>query len=71
MQMRTSILLLLIASLLLSNSPAWSQFGKSINVIRDPRVDVMVEKQIELNGEAFKGRTLTIQGFRLLMISTN
>jgi hypothetical protein len=71
MQMRTSILLLLVASLLLSNSPAWSQFGKSINVIRDPRVDVLVEKQIELNGEAFKGRTLTIQGFRLLMITTN
>ncbi|MEY5046494.1 MAG: hypothetical protein RL713_1719, partial [Bacteroidota bacterium] len=62
MQMRTSILLLLVASLLLSNSPAWSQFGKSAYVTRDPRVDVLVEKQIELNGEAFKGRTLTVQG---------
>lgn len=71
MQMRTSILLLLVASLLLSNSPAWSQFGKSAYVTRDPRVDVLVEKQIELNGEAFKGRTLTVQGFRILMITTN
>jgi hypothetical protein len=71
MQMRTSIFLLLVASLLLSNSPAWSQFGKSTHVIRDPRVDVLVDKQIELNGEAIKGRTLTVQGFRILMITTN
>jgi hypothetical protein len=71
MKMRTSILLLLVASLLLSNSPAWSQFGKSVYVTRDPRVDVLVEKQIELNGEAIKGRTITTQGFRLLMITTN
>ena len=69
--MRTSILLLLVASLLLSNSPAWSQFGKSAFVTRDPRVDVLVDKQIELNGEAIKGRTITTQGFRLLMITTN
>lgn len=71
MQMRTSILLLFFASLLLSNLPAWSQFGKSAHVIRDPRVDVLVDKQIELNGEAIKGRTITMQGFRLLMITTN
>lgn len=71
MQMRTSILLLFFASLLLSNLPAWSQFGKSAHVIRDPRVDVLVDKQIELNGEAIKGRTITTQGFRLLMITTN
>ncbi len=71
MQMRTSILLLFLASLLLSHQPAWSQFGKSAHVTRDPRVDVLVDKQIELNGEAIKGRTITLQGFRLLMITTN
>lgn len=71
MQMRTSILLMFFASLLLSNLPAWSQFGKSAHVIRDPRVDVLVDKQIELNGEAIKGRTITMQGFRILMITTN
>lgn len=71
MKMRTSILLLLFASLLLSNSPALAQFGKSVFVIRDPRVDVLVDKQMELNGEAIKGRTLTIQGFRILLITTN
>jgi len=71
MQMRISILLLLVACLLLSNSPAWSQFGKSAFVTRDPRVDVLVDKQIELNGEAIKGRTITTQGFRLLMVTTN
>lgn len=71
MQMHKSTLLLLVAALLLSNFPAWSQFGKSAFVTRDPRVDVLVDKQIELNGEAIKGRTITIQGFRLLMITTN
>lgn len=71
MQMRKSTLSFLVAFLLLSNSPAWSQFGKSAYVTRDPRVDVLVDKQIELNGEAIKGRTITIQGFRLLMITTN
>jgi len=71
MQMRNSTLSFLVASLLLSNSPAWSQFGKSAFVTRDPRVDVLVDKQIELNGEAIKGRTITTQGFRLLMITTN
>jgi hypothetical protein len=71
MEMRTSVRLLIIASFLLSNSPAWSQFGKSMHVTRDPRVDVLVDKQIELNGEAIKGRTITVQGFRLLMITTN
>ncbi|MEY3541312.1 MAG: hypothetical protein RLZZ204_124 [Bacteroidota bacterium] len=71
MQMRNSTLSFLVACLLLSNSPAWSQFGKSAFVTRDPRVDVLVDKQIELNGEAIKGRTITIQGFRLLMITTN
>lgn len=71
MQMRTSILLFFFASLLLSNLPAWSQFGKSVHVIRDPRIDVLVEKQIKLNGEAIKGRIIKTQGFRLLMITTN
>jgi len=71
MQMRNSTLSFLVACLLLSNSPAWSQFGKSAFVTRDPRVDVLVDKQIELNGEAIKGRTITTQGFRLLMITTN
>jgi len=71
MQMRNSTFSFLVACLLLSNSPAWSQFGKSAFVTRDPRVDVLVDKQIELNGEAIKGRTITTQGFRLLMISTN
>jgi hypothetical protein len=71
MQMRNSTLSFLVACLLLSNSPAWSQFGKSAFVTRDPRVDVLVDKQIELNGEAIKGRTITTQGFRLLIITTN
>lgn len=71
MHMRTSIMIQIVALLLISSSPAWSQFGKSAFVTRDPRVDVLVDKQIELNGEAIKGRTITSKGFRLLVVSTN
>lgn len=71
MHMRNSIMIQIVALLLISSSPAWSQFGKSAFVTRDPRVDVLVDKQIELNGEAIKGRTITTKGFRLLIVSTN
>lgn len=71
MHLRYSIMILIVAFFLLSSSPAWSQFGKSAFVTRDPRVDVLVDKQIELNGEAIKGRTITSKGFRLLVVSTN
>lgn len=71
MYMRISIMIQVVALLLISSSPAWSQFGKSAFVTRDPRVDVLVDKQIELNGEAIKGRTITAKGFRLLVVTTN
>ena len=71
MHMRNSIMIQIVALLLISSSPAWSQFGKSAFVTRDPRVDVLVDKQIELNGEAIKGRTISAKGFRLLIVSTN
>ena len=64
MHMRNSIMIQIVALLLTSSSPAWSQFGKSVFVTRDPRVDVLVDKQIELNGEAIKGRTITTKGKR-------
>jgi hypothetical protein len=48
-----------------------AQFGKSLHVTRDPRVDVLVDKQIALNGQAIKKRITIEQGFRLLIVSTN
>jgi hypothetical protein len=48
-----------------------AQFARSPYVRRDPRVDLLVDKQVELNKEALKTRTYIVQGFRILIISTN
>lgn len=48
-----------------------AQFAKSAYVKRDPRVDKLVDKQIELNKQALRVRTTLEPGFRILVISTN
>lgn len=48
-----------------------AQFAKSAYVIRDPRIDMLVEKQIELNKQAFNAKTFVVQGFRIQVVSTN
>jgi hypothetical protein len=50
---------------------AQAQFAKSPHVKRDPRVDKLVDKQIELNKQALRVRTTLEPGFRILVISTN
>ncbi|MFN5422386.1 MAG: SPOR domain-containing protein [bacterium] len=63
---------LFIALLLLFVSKGLhAQFAKSPHVIRDPRLDKLVDKQIELNKEALKSRVSIEQGFRILVIATN
>ncbi|MEY4629813.1 MAG: hypothetical protein RLZZ595_2139 [Bacteroidota bacterium] len=71
MHMRSHIIFNSITLALFFSASAQTQFGKSANVTRDTRVDVLVDKQIELNGQAIKGRTTIEQGFRLLIVSTN
>lgn len=51
--------------------PAQDQFGKSVHVQRDPRVDKLVDLQIQVNREAVKGKTIIEQGYRIVVISTN
>ena len=48
-----------------------AQIGKSVHVKRDPRVDKLVEKQIEINHLSAQGRIVIEQGYRLLVVSTN
>jgi fatty acid-binding protein DegV len=50
---------------------AVAQTGKSTYVRRDPRVDKLVDKYIELNKQASKGRVNIEQGYRLLVVNTN
>ena len=61
-------LLILVMALGVS---AHAQFAKSPYVKRDPRVDKLVDKQIELNKQALRIRTTLEPGFRILVISTN
>lgn len=61
------LLVLLVSCSVSANA----QFAKSPYVTRDPRVDKLVDKQIELNSQALKVRTILEQGFRILVVSTN
>lgn len=64
-------MLITAVALFCCSSTLRAQFAKSPHVIRDPRLDLLVDKQIELNQQALKARTTVVQGFRILVISTN
>lgn len=61
----------LLATAMTFGVSAHAQFAKSPYVKRDPRVDKLVDKQIELNKQALRVRTTLEPGFRILVISTN
>jgi len=61
----------LLALVMALGVSAHAQFAKSPYVKRDPRVDKLVDKQIELNKQALRIRTTLEPGFRILVISTN
>jgi hypothetical protein len=61
----------LLAFVMAFGVSAHAQFAKSPYVKRDPRVDKLVDKQIELNKQALRVRTTLEPGFRILVISTN
>ena len=61
----------LLALMIVWGLSANAQFAKSPYVKRDPRVDKLVDKQIELNKQALRVRTTLEPGFRILVISTN
>ena len=61
----------LLALVMAFGISAHAQFAKSPYVKRDPRVDKLVDKQIELNKQALRVGTTLEPGFRILVISTN
>ena len=69
MQYKSTLFIAL--SLLCFSTGLHAQFAKSPHVARDPRLDKLVDKQIELNKEALKSRVIIEQGFRILVIATN
>ena len=60
------LLLLAVCSL-----PARAQDKPSVVVYKDPRIDQLVKKQIEVNEFTTRDARRFVPGFRLLIISTN
>ena len=63
--------IILSCCLFIITASTYAQIGKSKYVIRDSRVDKLVEKQIEYNKPIYKGRKTVQSGFRIIVISTS
>jgi hypothetical protein len=46
-------------------------FAQGVTIYKDPRLDLLINKQIELNKEVYKENRRTGPGFRILVINTN
>ena len=46
-------------------------FAQGVTIHKDPRLDLLISKQVELNKVAFKENNKTGSGFRVLVINTN
>lgn len=48
-----------------------SSVSAQVTVVKDPRVDLLVNKQAELNKKAYSDNNKTSLGFRVVVINTN
>jgi SPOR domain len=62
--MRNFILLILLISFN-------DLFAQSVTIHKDPRLDLLISKQVELNKVVYKENNRTGNGFRVLVINTN
>jgi hypothetical protein len=46
-------------------------FAQGVTIHKDPRLDLLISKQVELNNVAYKENNRTGYGFRVLVINTN
>lgn len=62
-----SVLFIVTAHLL------FAQYGNSVAVFKDPRIDVLLKKQAEINDVSTRSgsKRRTARGYRVLVISTN
>lgn len=56
---------------LLCSSTSYGQFEKEDFVEKDPRVNILIQKQIELNRNEVMRRTYVVQGYRIQVMSSN
>ena len=45
--------------------------AQGVTIHKDPRLDLLISKQVELNKEVYKENNKTGSGFRVLVINTN
>ncbi len=62
--MRNIFILLILIS-------AKGLFAQGVTIHKDPRLDLLISKQVELNKEVFIENNRTGSGFRVLVINTN
>ena len=62
----SSVLLILSLSLV-----AQTDTGYSVVVHKDPRIDLLIKKQIQVNEVTTRDARRYVQGFRILIMSTN
>lgn len=60
----------LFTILLLIGFNGWAQEVKNIQVVKDPRIDLLVKKSIENNEFNTRDARRFVQGYRLLIINT-
>lgn len=61
----------LICFLLMSSYWVVAQSGNNVTVHKDPRLDALVRKQIEVNEYSTRDARRNVAGFRLLILSSN
>lgn len=62
---------LFFISFILIAAGAFAQDTSSVVIHKDPRLDVLLKKQGEVNAAVKKANARTAKGFRLLVINTN
>jgi len=56
---------------LLSFFIAWGLKSQTVSIVKDPRLDMLLKKQAELNKEVDKLNNKTGPGYRIMVINTN
>ncbi len=66
-----SKLIFLCSFLLWTGTPCISQDSMTVRVTKDPRIDLLVNKQIEINELTTRSARRSAPGFRILVMSSN
>ena len=69
--MKITFLLISIISFSVTRSQELGDSFTSVKIIKDPRLDMLIKKQAELNREVYLQNARNAQGFRVLVINTN